>query len=59
MNHYRVNYLLRGMEVPVGNYELRFWFEPQVIVNGSIISVLSFVILLLSVGLYFKKKINV
>ena len=27
MNHYRVNYLLRGMEVPVGNYELRFWLS--------------------------------
>jgi hypothetical protein len=59
LNHQRVNYLLRGMEVPAGKYELHFWFDPPVLVTGSIISIFSIVILLLSIGFYFKKSINV
>jgi len=57
--HQRVNYLLRGMEVPAGKYELHFWFDPPVLVTGSIISIFSIVILLLSIGFYFKKIVNV
>ena len=57
--HQRVNYLLRGMEVPAGKYELHFWFDPPVLVTGSIISIFSIVILLLSIGFYFKKSVNV
>ena len=59
LNHQRVNYLLRGMEVPAGKYELHFWFDPPVLVTGSIISIFSIVILLLSIGFYFKKNVNV
>ena len=59
LNHQRVNYLLRGMEVPAGKYELHFWFDPPVLVTGSIISIFSIVILLLSIGFYFKKSVNV
>tara|TARA_B100000242_G_scaffold291860_1_gene266003 strand:- start:2922 stop:5342 length:2421 start_codon:yes stop_codon:yes gene_type:complete len=57
--HQRVNYLLRGMEVPAGKYELHFWFDPPVILTGSIISIFSILILLLSIGFYIKKSINV
>ena len=54
--HFNVNYLLRGMEVPQGEYNLKFSFEPPVIKTGSMISIFSFVILLLSVLVYFKKS---
>lgn len=57
--HQRVNYLLRGMEVPAGKYELHFWFDPPIILTGSIISIFSILILLLSIGFYIKKSINV
>jgi len=54
--HFKVNYLLRGMEVPEGEYNLKFSFDPPVIKTGSIISIFSFVILFLSVLVYFKKS---
>jgi len=54
--HFKVNYLLRGMEVPQGEYSLKFSFDPPVIKTGSMISIFSFVILLLSVLVYFKKS---
>ena len=53
--HFKVNYLLRGMEVPQGEYSLKFSFDPPVIKTGSMISIFSFVILLLSVLVYFKR----
>jgi len=59
LSHQRVNYLLRGMEVPPGKYELHFWFDPPVLMTGSIISIFSSVILFLSIGFYFKKSMNV
>ncbi|MEC8602502.1 MAG: hypothetical protein VXX96_04825 [Bacteroidota bacterium] len=59
LSHQRVNYLLRGMEVPAGKYELHFWFDPPIILTGSIISIFSILILLLSIGFYIKKSFNV
>ena len=59
LSHQRVNYLLRGMEVPAGKYELHFWFDPPIILTGSIISIFSILILLISIGFYIKKSVNV
>ncbi|PWI29647.1 hypothetical protein DI383_10535 [Flavobacteriaceae bacterium LYZ1037] len=58
--HSRVDYLLRGMNVPAGKHDIEFKFEPQVITTGSNIALASsvvFVLLLLG-GLFynFKKK---
>jgi len=53
---FKVNYLLRVIEVPQGEYSLNFSFDPPVIKTGSMISIFSFVILLLSVLVYFKKS---
>ena len=36
--HYRVNYVLRGMNLPVGEYQVEFKFEPQSVAIGSSIS---------------------
>ena len=36
--HYRVNYVLRGMNLPKGEYQVEFKFEPQSVVIGSSIS---------------------
>ncbi|GGG45627.1 YfhO family protein [Bizionia arctica] len=56
----RVDYLLRGMNVPAGNHVIEFKFEPQVVKTGSRIALASsivFVLLFLG-GLFynFKKK---
>ena len=55
--HYRVNYVLRGMEVPSGAHTIDFKFEPKVIEKGKIISLISYVLLLfISVGWFFYHK---
>lgn len=58
--HYRVDYVLRGMEIPKGQHTIEFKFEPEVIQTGSTISLASSVLfgLLVVGGLFyeFRKK---
>ncbi|WP_347926073.1 YfhO family protein [Pontimicrobium sp. SW4] len=62
MSHIRVNYVLRGMEIPAGTHTIEFRFEPQVVKTGSTIALGTslIVVLLLLVGLFYQfKKDNV
>ena len=56
--HYRVDYVLRGMEIPKGTHTIEFKFEPEVIKTGSAISLASSVLLGLLIlgGLFFEFK---
>ena len=56
--HVSVNYVLRGIEIPAGNHNIEFKFEPKVIQTGSTISLISFAFLLLiPIGWFlFKNK---
>lgn len=60
--HQRVNYVLRGLELPLGEHTIEFKFEPQVVKTGSTIALASSILfgLLLLGGLYmeFKNKCN-
>jgi hypothetical protein len=57
----RVDYLLRGMEIPKGKHIIEFKFEPQVVKTGTTITLATSIVLVLIVlgGLFFefrKKK---
>ncbi|WP_299362427.1 YfhO family protein [Winogradskyella sp.] len=60
--HIRVNYALRGMEVPSGNHTIEFKFEPKVVATGSKIALASSaifgVLLVLGVFYSYKKREN-
>ncbi|MCC9064095.1 YfhO family protein [Flavobacterium piscisymbiosum] len=56
--HFPVDYVLRAMEVPGGQHTIEFKFEPQVVKTGSIITLISFIgmLLLLIGGIYFENR---
>ena len=55
--HYRVDYVLRGMEIPVGKHEIEFKFEPTVIKKGNTITLTSYLLLLIiPLGWFIIKK---
>ncbi len=55
--HYRVNYILRGMEIPKGVHTISFKFEPTVIQKGNTISLISYAFLLMiPLGWFFVEK---
>ncbi|MCX6181991.1 MAG: YfhO family protein [Bacteroidetes bacterium] len=60
VDHLRVNYILRALEIPAGKHEIKFVFAPESFVVGSKISGISsivvLVILLLSVGVFVYKR---
>ena len=54
----KVDYALRGMKIPAGNHQIEFKFEPQVVKTGSLITLISFIgmILLIIGGVYLERK---
>ncbi|MDI1303677.1 MAG: YfhO family protein [bacterium] len=58
VDHIRVDYVLRGLQIPAGKHSIEFKFEPQVIKTGSTITLISAVgmLLLLIGGVYFERK---
>jgi hypothetical protein len=60
VNHYRANFILRGMELPAGNHTIEFKFEPKTYALGKKIQLsANYVILavfLLSLGLWIKNN---
>lgn len=56
--HIRVNYVLRGLQIPVGKHKIEFKFEPQVVKTGSTITLITSIgiLLLLIGGIYFERK---
>lgn len=58
VKHMRFNYILRGLEVPEGKYEIEFRFEPEIVKTSSKISLFSTIsfLLLLIIGFSIKIK---
>ena len=59
VDHYKVNYLLRGMDIPKGKHNIRFEFKPKVIQTGSLISIFAYLMLMLASIKYIKEKFYV
>ena len=57
-NIFRVDYALRGLNIPAGKHTIEFKFEPQVVKTGSTIALVSSIgmLLLLIGGIYFENK---
>jgi hypothetical protein len=56
---YPVNYVLRAIEIPAGNHQIEFKFEPEIIKKGNRITLASYALLLLIPMVWFgveKKK---
>ncbi|MDY0089500.1 MAG: YfhO family protein [Flavobacteriaceae bacterium] len=55
---FRVNYVLRALQIPAGKHTVEFKFEPEVVKKGSRIALFSSIsmFLLLITGIYFEAK---
>ena len=59
VNHYNVNYVLRGLEISKGTHTVEFTFNPSVVSTGSKVSLVSsilLVVLILGQGLLIYRK---
>ncbi len=58
VDHFQVNYILRGMEIPRGEHEIEFVFDPQVVRAGSTVSLFGSIgfLLFFIVGIFIKSR---
>lgn len=55
VDYIRANYLLRALEIPSGQHQIEFKFEPQAFKTGTLVNIISFIILLITIILIIIK----
>jgi hypothetical protein len=55
-SYHKVNYMLRGVVVPPGKYEIVFAFKPTVIRNGTLLMASGWLLLLLMIGMLLRQQ---
>ena len=62
VDHFRVNYLLRALNVPAGNHHIRFEFRPESVERGNMLSmcfvVAMYLIILACIGMGVKEALS-
>ena len=58
-SYFKVNYLLRALEIPAGSHTIRFQFRPKVVQTGWWISMSAYLLLFLFGLFQFKKALRV
>lgn len=62
VDHFRVNYLLRALNVPAGNHHIRFEFRPESVERGNMLSmcfvIAMYLIILACIGLGVKEALS-
>jgi uncharacterized membrane protein YfhO len=58
VDYFKANYALRAMKIPAGNHTIEFKFEPQVVKTGSIITLISslLIVALIAGGIFVLRK---
>ena len=58
VDHFQVNYILRGVEIPRGEHVIEFVFDPDVVKTGSIVSLFGSIgfLLFFIVGIFIKSR---
>ena len=56
--HFRANYVLRAMKIPVGEHEIEFKFEPQIVKTGNFVSLIGSVLFVLLIfgGIFWEYR---
>ncbi|MEE9348475.1 MAG: YfhO family protein [Flavobacteriaceae bacterium] len=56
----RVNYVLRGLEIPSGKREIVFDFQPKVVSKGNRVTLISYItFILVTLGWFFMRRKNI
>lgn len=57
VDHYRVNYMLRAVNVPAGKHQVRFVFQPESVQKGNTISMIFVILMYVTILLCLVKGI--
>lgn len=58
VDHFRANYVLRGLRVPAGNHKISFRFEPSSVAIGMVINTVFSLLVLIGLGFFAYKAIK-